>query len=224
MIGYIYIFSNKAIPNLYKIGCTSRSPYERANELYTTGVPHPFTVEYYIKVDNYDISEKNIHKILSNYRESKEWFNCDLATCISVIKKYHNDYRIYDEFCKENILLKTSNNDFKIHIKQNNIYNIDNEKKYIYDNSYKEFCNKMLKNSSFRLKIFLLSFGLIYTILLIIMIHDIKRFDFGLLLLFLPSLFFIVIPLISRDETYYDIKDTKEEERLKKEYEKIKYK
>ena len=46
MLGYVYVMSNEAMPGKYKIGCTSRHPDERANELNTTGIPKPFVVEY----------------------------------------------------------------------------------------------------------------------------------------------------------------------------------
>ena len=45
MLGYVYVMSNVAMPGLYKIGCTSRNPYERASDLYSTGVPAPFVVD-----------------------------------------------------------------------------------------------------------------------------------------------------------------------------------
>lgn len=67
MLGYVYVMSNAAMPGLYKIGCTSRHPSERASDLYTTGVPAPFVVEYCINIDDYENIEKLIHKELSSY-------------------------------------------------------------------------------------------------------------------------------------------------------------
>ena len=41
--GYIYILSNPTFKELYKVGKTSRDPYERAEELSSaTGIPTPF--------------------------------------------------------------------------------------------------------------------------------------------------------------------------------------
>ena len=45
--------SNEAMPGIYKIGCTSRHPENRANDLYTTGVPSRFVIEYAIIIENY---------------------------------------------------------------------------------------------------------------------------------------------------------------------------
>jgi hypothetical protein len=75
MIGYIYCFSNESMPGIFKIGKTSRSPNDRASELYTTGVPTAFNEEISKKVDNYDEKEKIIHKLLDEYRiDSKREF------------------------------------------------------------------------------------------------------------------------------------------------------
>ena len=49
-MGYVYILTNEAMPNLVKIGYTDRTPEERAAELYkdqnsaVTGVRVPFDV------------------------------------------------------------------------------------------------------------------------------------------------------------------------------------
>ena len=44
--GIVYVLSNEAMPGLVKIGLTQRSELEvRLNELYSTGVPLPFTCE-----------------------------------------------------------------------------------------------------------------------------------------------------------------------------------
>lgn len=43
--GYVYVLSNPCMPGIVKIGKTTRSVEDRANELYQTGVPEPFKVE-----------------------------------------------------------------------------------------------------------------------------------------------------------------------------------
>jgi hypothetical protein len=42
--GYLYALANQSMPGVFKIGCTSRNPFERAKELRTTGVPTAFFV------------------------------------------------------------------------------------------------------------------------------------------------------------------------------------
>lgn len=97
MNGYVYIMSNEAMPGIYKIGCTSRSPEERANDLYTTGVPSPFIIEYCIIIENYQYIEKQTHKKLSAYNYNKEFFKCDLKKCILELKKVAYNQRPYKE-------------------------------------------------------------------------------------------------------------------------------
>jgi hypothetical protein len=44
--GFVYILSNKKMPGLVKIGCTTRPVVERTAELNSmTGVPAPFVLE-----------------------------------------------------------------------------------------------------------------------------------------------------------------------------------
>ena len=87
MLGYVYVMSNEAMPGLYKIGCTSRNPSERASDLYSTGVPAPFVVEYCVYIEDYAYLEKVAHNNLSNYNYSKEFFRCELEKCIIEVKR-----------------------------------------------------------------------------------------------------------------------------------------
>ena len=75
MVGYVYCLSNDSIPGLLKIGMTTRTPEERARELYTTGVAIPFKVEFSIKVDNPLKTEHQLHALFNEYRvKSREFF------------------------------------------------------------------------------------------------------------------------------------------------------
>jgi hypothetical protein len=63
MTGYIYILSNVSMPNLIKIGCTTRSPEERKRELSkSTGIPVDFEIEYEIYSTNIKAIEEETHK------------------------------------------------------------------------------------------------------------------------------------------------------------------
>ena len=62
--GWIYCMSNKAFPTLLKIGQTKNLPTARAEQLYSTGVPYPFKIEFAKKIENYEKREKIIHSIL----------------------------------------------------------------------------------------------------------------------------------------------------------------
>ena len=68
---YIYCLSNDAMPGIVKIGemhTEGRSPEDRIRELYTTGVPLPFTIEFAKKVANPAEAEARIHAFISDKR------------------------------------------------------------------------------------------------------------------------------------------------------------
>lgn len=77
-IGFIYLLTNEYMPDVYKVGCTERSPHERAAELSkSSGVPHPFKVLCYIEVHDFQRVEKELHGWLSHHRisEQREFFH-----------------------------------------------------------------------------------------------------------------------------------------------------
>jgi hypothetical protein len=87
MTGWVYILSNKAMPELLKIGQTKHDPEKRAKDLSRpTGVPHPFIVEYSAFVNDHIHTEKNAHRLLKPHRASKEFFRCDIGTAIIAIR------------------------------------------------------------------------------------------------------------------------------------------
>ena len=62
MDGTVYVLTNPAMPDLVKIGKTTRDVSLRLSDLYTTGVPLPFECEYAAKVRNVDETEKAFHE------------------------------------------------------------------------------------------------------------------------------------------------------------------
>lgn len=88
--GYVYILKNASMPGLYKIGCTTRTPQERANELYyqATGVPTKFDVEWFLAVagDPYVVEQK-VHAILNSKKTGKEFFQVKLDEAIKIISE-----------------------------------------------------------------------------------------------------------------------------------------
>lgn len=80
-IEYVYCMTNKSFDsNLLKVGWTTNNPNKRARQLYTTGVPTPFNIEFIIKSRDGRTLESRIHSILSSYREnnSREFFRIEL--------------------------------------------------------------------------------------------------------------------------------------------------
>jgi hypothetical protein len=90
MSGFVYILSNPAMPNLLKIGKSDRDPTGfRAAELYTTGVPHPFKVEYFAYVEEHHTLERKIHSILSTRRpnSNREFFTVSIEEAVLLIRE-----------------------------------------------------------------------------------------------------------------------------------------
>lgn len=75
--GYVYVLSNPSMPDLLKIGKTTRDPSQRANELYQTGVPTPFVVEREFFTPDCNVLEALAHKRFDKVRvsQSREFFN-----------------------------------------------------------------------------------------------------------------------------------------------------
>ena len=91
-IGYVYVLSNEAYPNIYKIGSTYGLPEERAEELTGTGHLSPFKVVGKIKVQSAEYYEKSIHKLLNKFRvkQGREFFKLDLPKIKECLKQVSN--------------------------------------------------------------------------------------------------------------------------------------
>jgi len=91
MNGFIYVMSNPSYSDgLLKIGKSKSDPSSfRKEELYTTGVPQPFVIEYSALVEDYNAIETKVHESLSAYRpnKSREFFNCSIEQAILTIQQ-----------------------------------------------------------------------------------------------------------------------------------------
>ena len=68
MEGSVYVLTNPAMPNMVKIGKTTRNVELRLEDLYSTGIPLPFGCEYAAKVKDVDKTEKAFHTAFSPNR------------------------------------------------------------------------------------------------------------------------------------------------------------
>lgn len=93
MKGYVYILSNKSMPGLVKIGRTSRSAKSRASELYQTGVPTPFSVEWEVFSPDSILLEQSVHTDLSKHRvsASREFFSIEKYEAIRFLEMRHEE-------------------------------------------------------------------------------------------------------------------------------------
>jgi hypothetical protein len=88
--GYVYILINRAIPNLIKIGKTTRMPETRAVELSSpTGIPVPYQVYFAVFVNQCSKIELQAHRLLKDYRENsgREFFRLSPEKAKLVLQK-----------------------------------------------------------------------------------------------------------------------------------------
>lgn len=95
--GWVYIITNKAIPDLIKIGYSTKDPHLRAEELGNTGSPHGYDVVYDALVFEPRRVEQTVHERLEKHREGREWFRCSLEDAVIAIT----------EVADENLLVET---------------------------------------------------------------------------------------------------------------------
>ena len=88
----IYILVNSSMPNLIKIGRTTRSAQQRATELsQATNMPTSFVVAFEDSVSDGPAAERIIHELLAErgYRvaPNREFFNAPLKTALLVVQE-----------------------------------------------------------------------------------------------------------------------------------------
>jgi hypothetical protein len=87
--GIVYILTNPAMPELVKIGMTTRAEVmQRMSELYTTGVPVPFQCSFAGKVEDVKKTERAFHKAFAPYRinASREFFKIEDSQAIALLE------------------------------------------------------------------------------------------------------------------------------------------
>lgn len=91
MRGFVYVLSNVSMPGLLKIGKTTRTPEQRATELFQTGVPTPFKVEDYVEAPDCDDLETRVHWKMSTHRvdPGREFFKAPVHDAVAVLIEEH---------------------------------------------------------------------------------------------------------------------------------------
>jgi hypothetical protein len=90
----VYVLTNPAMPNLVKIGWTSESDANaRIAQLYSTGVPVPFKLDYACKVANGNEVEKALHIAFSPNRVNprREFFKIEPEQAIAILRLLHTE-------------------------------------------------------------------------------------------------------------------------------------
>jgi hypothetical protein len=88
----VYVLTNPAMPGLVKIGRTSQEDANtRIAQLYTTGVPVPFTIEFACRVENSVEVERALHTAFApnQINPKREFFRIDPEQAIAILKLLH---------------------------------------------------------------------------------------------------------------------------------------
>ena len=90
---YIYCLSNPAMPGLLKFGAVhinDKTVKDRAAELFTSGVPEEFHIEFFAAVSDSRGTEARIHSLLDKYRNknSREFFRIGPEEAKHIIEQH----------------------------------------------------------------------------------------------------------------------------------------
>jgi hypothetical protein len=91
-LSIVYVLTNPAMPGLVKIGRTStEDAVARIAQLYSTGVPFPFKLEFACKVDNPDEVEQALHRAFAPNRVNpkREFFSIEPDQATAILKLLH---------------------------------------------------------------------------------------------------------------------------------------
>lgn len=91
-LSIVYVVTNPAMPGLVKIGRTSAEEAQtRLAQLYSTGVPFPFKLEFACRVANPDEVEAALHTAFAPHRVNsrREFFQIEAGQAIAILKLLH---------------------------------------------------------------------------------------------------------------------------------------
>ena len=86
---WVYVMSNPSMPGRVKVGQSgTRHPSERAAELFNTGVPTPFVIEYEALIEGAAIDiERAAHMQLVGVRDvGREFFRCKPSVAVHAVQ------------------------------------------------------------------------------------------------------------------------------------------
>lgn len=85
--GYVYVLSNPAMPGLIKVGRSIHGGRARAAQIYQTGTPQPFVLEFEVFVKNSAEVERQVHDGLSAHRvnNGREFFSVSVKDAVEAV-------------------------------------------------------------------------------------------------------------------------------------------
>jgi len=90
----VYVLTNPAMPGLVKIGYThNEDANARIAQLYTSGVPVPFNIEFACRVENAEEVERALHFAFAPNRVNpkREFFEIDPQQVIAILRLLHTE-------------------------------------------------------------------------------------------------------------------------------------
>src|ERR1700730_12567369 len=93
-LSIVYVLTNPAMPGLVKIGQTAaEDAAARITQLYSTGVPFPFNLEFAAKVSNPDEAERALHRAFAPNRANpkREFFSIEPEQAIAILRLLHTE-------------------------------------------------------------------------------------------------------------------------------------
>ena len=93
-LSYVYVLTNKAMPGFIKVGMTTAEDVNRRmRELYSTGVPLPFTLEYACRVANPREVESALLEAFAPQRPNpnREFLNIEPNQAITILRLLHTE-------------------------------------------------------------------------------------------------------------------------------------
>ena len=92
MPNVVYVLSNPAMPGIVKIGRTT-DMNARLTQLYSVGVPVPFTLVFACHVENHDQVELAMHRAFDPYRVNprREFFRIEPEQAVAILQLLHED-------------------------------------------------------------------------------------------------------------------------------------
>lgn len=91
-MGLVYVLTNPVMPGLVKIGCTEQDDAGgRIAQLYSTGVPVPFKIEFAARVEDTQGVEQALHRAFAPNRinPKREFFRLEPDQPIAILKLLH---------------------------------------------------------------------------------------------------------------------------------------
>ncbi|MBF0258331.1 MAG: GIY-YIG nuclease family protein [Desulfamplus sp.] len=86
MKGWVYIMTNKAMPDIVNVSYTMKDPAFRPAEMSHSESPYPYVIEHKFLVEKPHEFEKILTGRLEKQKEGKNWFRCSIEDAVAEIK------------------------------------------------------------------------------------------------------------------------------------------